>query len=489
MDTLGDLTCCLAMQALQLVDWLYWSSGELETAPFGVCCHFQPLDNMNGRCLQWAIVFDPREERAFVVLGGTTTAVDWLNNISILPVRRATDGSTVLFHAGFWNAVDNDSAELSEHIRSITRRVTSLVLCGHSKGGACAGVLAARLALPDLHLPSMAGGPPSTYTCTLITFGAPNFTAELAGNGDGLGGLEDALARLPNSVTWVHQEDPVPHVLSAAWRDVISKLRAPQPVGLMSSSSSSTSLPLYKGVLAMVRSGMFDGLFERYRSVFPNRVVIGQHSEHFDFDSHQFKTYGDCVERGFSRRLHDVCGFCPPLHGVYIWPTSTFMALGLTAKIPMLCWAWRTVHTCSARCAAVRIAKLSFYWTAVRARRGFEGLHAFVVIELVRSVAQDQGGCYLRADLLYGRGVEIQVARSEDLLISPLNFGDYTRLAFLSFILPLVGWVETAWMPIHSPGALLRLSSFIANCGDAYSIFVYNCRHFAREIFSELVQP
>lgn len=117
-------------------------------------------------------------DRAVLVFRGSDDALDWLNNLNVMPVRWRGKGRV---HGGFSDSLEAIWGEVMDAVRSVKR---PLLVTGHSLGGALAGLAATLLPCQEF-----------------IIFGAPKIGdaefQESAGTGRRYVNNQDIVCRLP----------------------------------------------------------------------------------------------------------------------------------------------------------------------------------------------------------------------------------------------------------------------------------------------------
>eukprot|EP01013_Petalomonas_cantuscygni_P037891 TRINITY_DN68818_c0_g1_i1.p1 TRINITY_DN68818_c0_g1~~TRINITY_DN68818_c0_g1_i1.p1 ORF type:complete len:456 (-),score=60.07 TRINITY_DN68818_c0_g1_i1:432-1799(-) len=129
---------------------------------------------------------DHGDEVLFIAFRGSVTTDDWRTNFTFRPGVFGGGLINACVHGGFWdrsNMLPGEHAPLSGFVGQLLLRKTRVVLCGHSAGGALAGVVGARV----LAQPAVRSSLP-TNGLQVISFGAPLWCNE---------GLGTSFRRLP----------------------------------------------------------------------------------------------------------------------------------------------------------------------------------------------------------------------------------------------------------------------------------------------------
>lgn len=224
----------MSVQAVDACSWIYHANGPSEgndasnQAPFGelVDSEFHVPDETQGRSMKWAAIWNRDAHQACFVFCGSCTPFDWvLENPAIKLARKTSNAGPILVHTGFWTAVDNDSDLLAIAFQKVQRLgAKSVLLCGHSKGGANALVVGLRLLQSNLKFGQWQNPwPPSAVR--IITFGSPNVLAET----DGLKQICAIIGEESFSRAYETEQDPIPHVLSPRAKDVRDFVKSKLP--------------------------------------------------------------------------------------------------------------------------------------------------------------------------------------------------------------------------------------------------------------------
>lgn len=200
-----------------LSEWIY----EPEVSPVlparGLTLiHLQKVDMKVGQNLQWAVVRG-EEGEMFITFRGSDSLFDWMENAHItLSTVRLGPGQVLLVHSGFWAAVQNEQDRLQSVAQqeAALRPVSTLVLCGHSKGGATAQLVALSLLLPEkLRLEV------KFSSLMVSTFGAPNVVSRGSADDQNTAAInhirQELLRQGVSSKAYFFPQDPVPLILSS----------------------------------------------------------------------------------------------------------------------------------------------------------------------------------------------------------------------------------------------------------------------------------
>jgi len=166
----------------------------------------------------------------FLAVGGSDETEDWIRNIRTMPWWSSELGC--FCHAGFYKSARKAYPKVSR----ILSGARNIVVCGHSKGGAEATILAAMLRVVGYRVSE------------LITFGSPRC---------GFGGLADRLGDV-KMIRYVNGGDPVPALppafpLILRYRHVCEETRLTHPnnPGFIGDHM----LPAYRRALDLHKSG------------------------------------------------------------------------------------------------------------------------------------------------------------------------------------------------------------------------------------------
>lgn len=220
-----DLACAA------LSEWIYEPSLDHLPVPGLELVKLQTPEEHHGINLQWAVLRDSWGS-CFVVFRGSETVLDWTEN-SYLSLRRVVVPAwqgVLLLHSGFWSTAEAESLCILEAIREASAGVPfeTLILCGGSKGGANA--LAAAIQWSVSHAELVAEAQDEAVPCRemlVVTFGAPNIVGRGSGKPETTRALHELHTVLqkkaPRSRAWSFSQDPVPALMSARSRHVISQ--------------------------------------------------------------------------------------------------------------------------------------------------------------------------------------------------------------------------------------------------------------------------
>jgi len=200
----------------------------------------QTPEEHHGINLQWAVLRDAWGS-CFVVFRGSETVLDWTEN-SYLSLRRVSVPAwqgVLLLHSGFWSTAEAESRCLLDAVREASAGVPfeTLILCGGSKGGANA--LAAAIQWSVSHAELLDEAREEAVPCRemlVVTFGAPNIVGRGSGKPETVRALHQLHSVLqkkaPKSRAWSFSQDPVPALMSARSRQVISQYHKGSPYAM-----------------------------------------------------------------------------------------------------------------------------------------------------------------------------------------------------------------------------------------------------------------
>ncbi|EAS02303.1 lipase family protein (macronuclear) [Tetrahymena thermophila SB210] len=143
--------------------------------------------------------YDIKAQSVIVAFRGTDQVQNWLSNINFVPVKYLNDQcKDCKIHQGFMNILDSIQFELNQCVINLKKQYnsTSILVTGHSLGGAMATLFAVQLKKLLMN---------KFQSFELITFGSPrvgnlefvNYANSLFGN---------------NSFRLVNKQDIVPHL-------------------------------------------------------------------------------------------------------------------------------------------------------------------------------------------------------------------------------------------------------------------------------------
>jgi hypothetical protein len=142
-------------------------NGMIEVEQF-VCHHVKDESPDAGRPARWAMY--TQEKNVFVVFRATDADFDWIVNASMILLRSLPNYQRVKVHAGYSTEIDYEYDDLVRFLVRVMQQeeALSIIITGHSKGGALAHVFAERLVSDSKQENAL-----QAATITAITFAAP----------------------------------------------------------------------------------------------------------------------------------------------------------------------------------------------------------------------------------------------------------------------------------------------------------------------------